>query len=528
MKSIQSKILTVVIAGLLIITAVVSAIAVNMTHEIMHTDADRILKNATQKEAAYLNDVLGDVVKSSSVMEHYATTEITNVNQLRDKEFLANYLQKGEVMFTEVALNTQGIEGFYLRISPTYTDGTTGFYKMITADKKLLDMKLTDILKYDKNDTQNVGWYYSSINEKNGMWLDPYYFPGNQNELISFVHPLYVNDTFFGIVGFDMNFGYFVEHINNISVYDHGCAVLLAKDGKTVYNDIPEDEEETDTHKHNHNPLTKSKVELKNGMFLELRAEYKDIQRDIRPMMTKIVIAFVAVLFVAIVYTVFVTHRIVKPLKRLTAAAESISEGVTQTDVTNIPVESKDEIGTLSRVLSTAYAKIQEYTTYINALAYRDSLTGIKNSTAYAEAIEELNKEINHGNPQFGVLVADINNLKQTNDQHGHDIGNNLINHTAKILTETFKTSAVFRIGGDEFAVILQNGDYAEYHTLITKFDEACAKDFITVSAHRVPVSVARGVALYDQSIDCIYEDVFSKADHAMYLNKEESKAALL
>ena len=48
MKTIKGKILTVVIAGLLVITAVVSAVAVTMTHEIMHKDADRILSNVTQ------------------------------------------------------------------------------------------------------------------------------------------------------------------------------------------------------------------------------------------------------------------------------------------------------------------------------------------------------------------------------------------------------------------------------------------------------------------------------------------------
>ena len=50
MKSIQSKILIVVISGLLVITAVVSAIAVSMTHEIMHKDADRILNNVPKKK----------------------------------------------------------------------------------------------------------------------------------------------------------------------------------------------------------------------------------------------------------------------------------------------------------------------------------------------------------------------------------------------------------------------------------------------------------------------------------------------
>ena len=56
MKSIQTKILFVVIAGLVVITALVSAIAVNMTHTVMHRDADRILQNAAQREAAKIND----------------------------------------------------------------------------------------------------------------------------------------------------------------------------------------------------------------------------------------------------------------------------------------------------------------------------------------------------------------------------------------------------------------------------------------------------------------------------------------
>ena len=134
MKSIQTKILVVVIAGLLVITAVVSAIAVNMTHEVMHRDADRILTNATQREAAQINDVLGDVMKSSSIMEHYAVTELNSADDLKDEAFRAEYLQNAEVMFSEVALNTTDIEGFYLRLDPSVADGTSGFYKMLQTD----------------------------------------------------------------------------------------------------------------------------------------------------------------------------------------------------------------------------------------------------------------------------------------------------------------------------------------------------------------------------------------------------------
>ena len=518
MKSIQTKILIVVISGLLVITAVVSAIAVNMMHEIMHKDADRILNNVTLKESAYINDVLGDIQKSAEIMEHYATYEIESLSQLSDAEFLTKYLNKTKAMFLEIALNTKRVDGFFFRLNPQYTDSKTGFYNLLSDAGNVSEMELTDLSKYPENDEKNVGWYYTAVREGKPIWLDPYNYPGYDSRLISYCIPLYVDSQLLGVIGFDMDFGYLVEKINEISVYEEGYAVLLASDGKTGYN-------HTDIEESVH-PHTKAIAPLYNGMYLELRADYQDIQKDVRPMLTKIVSAFVVVLFFSILYTIFVTRKIVRPLKQLTLAAEELSTDLSEVSLSKLAIDSKDEIGTLSNVLKDTYEKIREYTSYINALAYRDSLTGIKNSTAYTEALDLLNKEINHSNPQFAVLVADINNLKKTNDRFGHDIGNELIVHTAKILTETFKTSSVYRIGGDEFAVILKNADYMNYRYLLNNLEEACSKDFINVFENKIPVSIAYGVALFDPEIDRVYEDVFAKADHAMYLNKHESKAA--
>ena len=519
MRSIKNKILFVVIAGLLIITAVVSAVAVNMTHEIMHTDADRILKNMTQKEAAYINDTLGDMVKSAQIMEHYATVGFDKPDQLRDKAFLEQYLQKMQKMFSEIALNTNGVEGYFLRLAPEFTDTKTGFYNVVGANGTVQSMPVTDLAKYPANDEKNVGWYYTPIVKGEATWLDPYYFPGYDVPLISYTVPMYVDSQLIGVLGFDMNFGYLLQSIDAIAVYDNGYAVLLSEDGSVDYTNVEA--------KESVNPHTSSSATLLNGMKLELRAEYKDIQSNIHPMLQQIVFAFLIVLACAIVYTIVVTHRIVRPLKQLTEAAEKVSLGVSENGMPEFPVGSKDEVGTLAQVMQATYAKMQEYTSYINALAYRDSLTGIKNSTAYTEAIVELNKEINLGNPHFGVIVADINNLKQTNDRFGHDVGNELIVHTAKILTEVFQDSLVFRIGGDEFVVVLKDGDFARYHNRLQSFEDACQRYFVTVDDQKIPVSVARGVSVFDPAIDRVYEDVFAKADHAMYLDKQSRKAAL-
>ena len=517
MKSIQMKILTVVISGLLVITAIVTSIGITRTHEIMHKDADRILNNATQKEAAYINDVLGDISKSSAIMEHYALSEIKSTDQLADLNFRNNYLEKTKQMFTEIAMNTSSIQGFFLRLNPKFTDGTTGYYNLLADDGTVIEMQVTDLTQYSENDEQNVGWYYTAVRAGEAVWLEPYYFPGHDEQIISHTIPLYIGSELLGVLGFDMNFGYLIKQIDNISVYEDGYATLLASDHITRYNN--ENKEET-AEEH-----TKATASLKNGMYLELRADYKDIQRDMRPILGKIVQAFVVVLLGAIIYTVFVTRKIVQPLQQLTAAAEKISAG-RGFDTNELVVKSNDEIGMLSKVLSNTYSKIQEYTAYINALAYKDSLTGVKNSTAYSEATTKLNQEINCGNPQFGILVVDINNLKKTNDRYGHNIGDELIVHTAKILTNCFKSSATFRIGGDEFVVLLMGKDYENYSTALTQLDEACDKDYIIVNGNVLPISLARGVSIFDPVIDSVYKDVFTKADQAMYMHKEQCKTA--
>lgn len=518
MKTIQSKILFVVITALIVITAIVTSIAVEITHEIMHKDADRILNNVSAKEAAYIDDILNDFIQSAAIMEHYAIHELNSVSMLKDESYRDEYIAIIRHLFDEVAVNTAGTASYYLCFSPEVTGGvTTGFYSKFKEDGvyELSKEEFAELDLFNANFIKECGF---DVIGSGNTWLKPRkstFAP--DDTVVSYLAPMYKENTFVGFLGFNMDFDYLLDLANNISVYDYGYALLLSDDKVTCYNparntEIAEDYTETTTI-------------LKNGMYLELRAAYKDIQSGIRPMLTYIVGAFLAVLVFAIIYTLWVTHKIVTPLKRLTAAAAEIASG--QHNV-NLVVDSNDEVGVLSQVLRDTYTKIHEYSTYINALAYRDSLTGIKNSTAYTEAVAELDKEINLGNPSFGVIVADINNLKKTNDKYGHEIGNELIVHAAKILVETFRTSSVFRIGGDEFAVILKGKDIEKHHELLVKMDAAFSEDYIAVSDERVSVSMARGVSVFDPLIDHIYADVFSKADRAMYMNKEAMKAAFV
>ena len=513
MKTIQSKILFVVITALIVITAIVTTIALSITHEIMHKDADRILNNVSQKEAALINDMLNDFMKSASITEHYAAHELESPQALADAEYLAAYTQGVRLLFDEIAANTAGAYSYYICFSPALTGKTSGFYSQFEADGKLHELSAEQFSGLSILTEEDLIGYSNYSGSAVGEWVEPHPSRFTGESVISYILPIYSEETFIGLLGFNMQFDYLLDRVNQIALYEYGSVLLMDADQSICYNSSEETEFKGE--------YTQAATPLVNGMSLELRVAYKDIQSGIRPMLTYITAAFLVVLVLAILYTFWVTHRIVAPLKKLTSVAKNIPSSVQSVDLI---VESNDEVGVLSRVMSETYEKIREYSAYINALAYRDSLTGIKNSTAYTEAIEEINKEINLGNPPFGVIVADINNLKQTNDTYGHEIGNELIVHASRILTDTFKASSIFRIGGDEFVVILRGKDFEKYRTLIEKMDEALSTDYITVNDDTIGVSVARGVAIFDPLIDHVYTDVFAKADHAMYMHKMSTK----
>lgn len=156
-----------------------------------------------------------------------------------------------------------------------------------------------------------------------------------------------------------------------------------------------------------------------------------------------------------------------------------------------------------------------------NQKAYRDGLTGVKNKLAYLETLSEIENGIKNGSvKEFGVAVFDLNGLKAINDTLGHEAGDKYIKDGCMLICHQFEHSPVFRIGGDEFVVILRDGDYENREALNQAFreqiDENQAKDLVVVSS---------GMAVFIPGLDEEYNDVFKRADELMYERKIALKA---
>lgn len=104
----------------------------------------------------------------------------------------------------------------------------------------------------------------------------------------------------------------------------------------------------------------------------------------------------------------------------------------------------------------------------LEKLSYMDNLTNVYNRNFYNNFIDEFKT---HPRKSVGVIFADINALKKTNDSFGHELGDKLIKWSAKFL-KTNLNGLIFRIGGDEFVCIVENVLESTFHNIVNDLKE--------------------------------------------------------
>ncbi|MEE3398303.1 MAG: transporter substrate-binding domain-containing protein [Eubacterium sp.] len=148
-----------------------------------------------------------------------------------------------------------------------------------------------------------------------------------------------------------------------------------------------------------------------------------------------------------------------------------------------------------------------------------DALTGVKNRNAYRVYEERLNAQIEMNRaPDFAITILDLNDLKKINDTEGHKAGDQYLRDACKIICTTFKRSPVFRVGGDEFAVLSQGDDYKRLDELIDMMNAHNEE-----AVNQGGIVIALGMSRYDH--DTKVATVYERADQLMYENKSALKA---
>jgi len=164
-------------------------------------------------------------------------------------------------------------------------------------------------------------------------------------------------------------------------------------------------------------------------------------------------------------------------------------------------------------------AREQEASKAFQQMANTDALTGAGSKNAYSEREADINQLIaDYDIEELAVVVCDINGLKHVNDTQGHAAGDQLIKDACALIRAHFPKGDVYRVGGDEFVVLLQGEGYASLSE-----DAAALNREVEAHIETGEVVVSIGWSVLGEA-DPQLRVAFERADQMMYERKMELK----
>ena len=171
-------------------------------------------------------------------------------------------------------------------------------------------------------------------------------------------------------------------------------------------------------------------------------------------------------------------------------------------------------------IMATNYSYMNKRAKESERIAFTDPMTGVKSKHAYMVREKELDAEIADGIAgSFGVVVCDVNGLKHINDTYGHKAGDKYIRDACALVCELFQHSPVYRVGGDEFVVLLSGRDFDRRREILEELQRRSEGNIGTDN-----VVISAGVSEYLPGEDMEVHTVFHRADELMYANKQALK----
>lgn len=564
MRSIRTKITALTLAAILISILSFGLIGIYFIRAESRQMSAQTLSLICENRKDSLNDYLNSIEQSVNMISRYAIDSLDGVTlteggvlgasgsgieeipgrsdaqRKKIDQYLDEHLDFIESAFESVANHTNGIASCYYRINPEITTCAKGFFFSKKGNFDFQKRELTDIAAYDPDDIDHVGWYFIPLKHGRASWIDPYHSAKLDEQVISYVVPIYKAGTFIGVIGMDIRFDTLVTQIQQFTNFETGFFALTDEDGRIYYHP----EFEMGTELNTAAPQLRSMVKdmrqqsslqelirydrkgrkwqmtyttIANGMKLAAAVEESEINIYSNNLTKVFVITGVLIIMVFVAFTTISMKSVTRPLENLTNAAKQLADGDYDA---KLDYESSDEVGILTSTFSMMRDTLKAHFNDLSAKAFRDDLTGVKSKHAFVEAEGDLDRRIDdHTVTEFALALFDLNGLKEVNDTRGHEAGDRYIKEASRIICTRFKHSPVYRIGGDEFVAILEGDDYEKRDELFAAFEKQMDDDLA-----QGRLTIASGCSCFDPALDKSSHTVLERADDKMYQRKRKMK----
>ena len=519
--SIQSKILILSLSSTLIGTLSLGVLSTLFISRTTQRNSMQYMKDQADYEAAKLNHLFESHEKYTMAVAAGIYSQINEDSTfLTDSSSFIKNIEGIKERLSSTIYNLTNTKSVYVIFNPEITRVNKGVLLVRDTPESIFKQHtITNVKQYSPSDMEHVGWYYRPIMSGNPVWLPPYYNKNFNSYIISYVIPMFVDNKEIGVAGVDIDFELLTKQLSQVHFMRSGFAFLEDSEGLVVYHPTlpngltfkPEDDQ------------VKISVPLNNGMTLVTVAPVLEINAERNKHLKQSIIFILILLSFTTAITIFFARSITKPLKKLTTEAKKMITGDMNAEFN---IKQNDEIGELAKSFAAAKFHISQHMKQMQGLAFLDSLTGVRNKMAYDNYIAELKSRIENGEiKSYGIAILDTNNLKEINDTYGHENGNAYLVNSCKLICQIFAHSPVFRIGGDEFLVILLDEDLDNHHDLLKQLKESMD---LTKNASFPwkQISIACGIGIATYAKATTIADTFNKADSDMYKNKRAIKIA--
>ncbi len=220
-----------------------------------------------------------------------------------------------------------------------------------------------------------------------------------------------------------------------------------------------------------------------------------------------------------------------RPLSRLIVMTEEIAEG-------RLPVmvksEAQNEIDVLANKFADMLQALRDKQTEIDRVhkqleksAITDTLTGLYNRRHLQEIFPKLRAQAHRDWRSLSITLCDLDHFKKINDQNGHLAGDQCLVHFAKLLKQYSRSSDfLYRIGGEEFAILSICKDMEGSVAIAEKLRMACEENPVTYRGKSITVTVSCGVSFTtpDDPHETALQRLLSRADKALYDAKDAGR----
>jgi len=263
--------------------------------------------------------------------------------------------------------------------------------------------------------------------------------------------------------------------------------------------------------------------EYEQQVLAAARDRLNDLGRRNLLWMALLLLALGAVSMAVVAY---VQRTLVRPIRQLAQAAHAIEVGDYNSE--RLASERQDEVGELVRAFSSMSDSIARHDRDVRQMAYTDSLTGLTNRLAFRESLDHRLMMLRGAGRQLALLFADIDDFKRVNDTLGHEAGDEVLQQFANRIRDAVEQiggddALLSRFGGDEFVILIQDGDVRASATRLAERLVADLGRPIAIHDRQVFLGTSIGITLFPEDASGATA-LMKNGDIAMYQAKVAGK----